>query len=82
MERMEEEIVISTWQRPDLPNDADDSFSGTIKRSSSKENIDMNAWLSQNTKSGEVESEDDHEEMALDDESLSWLIEGDMKSEL
>ena len=79
----EEEVVLSSWQQPDFPKDTDDSFPRTIKRGSSKENIDMNAWLSkQDSKimeSSEVKSE--HDEVMLDDESLSRLIEGDLRSE-
>lgn len=77
----EEEIVISSWQQSDFPKDPNGSFSRTIKRGSSKENIDMNAWLiEQDSKlTSKIKSEDD--EIMLDNESLSRLIEGDLKSE-
>ena len=78
----EEEVVISSWQQSDFPKDTNDNFPRTIKRGSSKENIDMNAWLSkQDSKimgSSEMKSEDD--EIMLDDELLSKLIEGDLRS--
>jgi hypothetical protein len=78
----EEEIVISSWQQSDFPKDPNGSFSRTIKRGSSKENIDMNPWLSEQDRmknSSKMKSEDD--EIMLDDDTLSRLIEGDLKSE-
>jgi hypothetical protein len=78
----EEEIVISSWQRSDFPKGPNDSFSRTIKRGSSKENIDMNPWLSeQDNKNTSVKSKSEDDEIMLDDDTLSGLIEGDLNEE-
>ena len=82
MKMEEEEIVISSWQRSDFPKGPNDSLSRTIKRGSSKENIDMNAWLSeQENKNTSIKMKSEDDEILLDDDALSRLIEGDFKSE-
>lgn len=77
----EEEIVISSWQQSDFPNDRNGNFSKTVERWSSKENIDMNALMSEqeNKMISQIKSED--KEMLLNEEVLSQLIEGDLRSE-
>ena len=85
----EDEFVISSWQRSDSPTELKEA---TEKRfinqkpsdKGSKENVDnLNLWLdsgenNRNMKFKKDNSEDD--EVSLDDDVLSRLIEGDLKS--
>ena len=76
----EEEFVISSWQQSDFAKVRSGGLSGTMKLAS-KENIDVNAWLSQQEK--EITTprpEKSEEDILLDDETLTKLIEGDLKS--
>ena len=87
--RMEEdEFVISSWQRPDSPTELKEA---TEKRfinqkptgKASKENVDnLNLWLDsgENNRNTKLNKDDSEDEVSLDDDVLSRLIEGDLKS--
>ena len=90
MDEEEEEIVISSWQQQsklsDFPiKDSNESLLNTMKHRESKENFDMNPWLSEqdskNRKLGQLKLKNEDDEIMLDDDTLSRLIEGDLKSE-
>lgn len=76
----EDEIVISSWQRDDFPKDPNEIIGRRpLRDNASKENVDLNAWLaveeSKDLRVASHDSEDD--EIILDDDVMSRLIEGD-----